>query len=502
MGLGSLLPMTTRWILALAFGLLALTSPTTSRAATQGPLRLHPANPHYFEFRGKPTILVTSGEHYGAVLNLDFNYVRYLDTLHAQGMNLTRTFSGAYLEPAGAFNITKNTLAPEPGRFIAPWAAVRDRRSASQTPKYDLHKWNKDYFQRLRDFVRQAGRRDIVVEFTLFCPFYEDSQWLLSPMNSQNNVQGLGSIPRTNVYTLDRHEGLLEVQERLVRKVVSELRHFDNVIYEICNEPYFGGVTVAWQHHMAELIKQTEGSFKVPHLISRNVANGASRIEDPHPAISIYNFHYASPPNAVGMNRHLPCAMGDNETGFRGTNDLPYRVEAWNFLLAGGALFNHLDYSFTADHENGTYAHYPATQPGGGNRHLRRQFRILRLFMEDMNFLAMKPDASAVTLTAGDGLRVQALIEPGRTYAAYVSPDDIVRGKVDRLKQPPATGLERRAAVSVELNPGNYQAEWLSPETGGILQVKALRRYPGGRQEFQSPSFAEDIALRVRAAVP
>src|SRR5712692_11481361 len=75
-------------------------------------LRLHPQNPHYFLFRGKPTVLVTSGEHYGAVLNLDFDFVKYLDTLQADKLNLTRTFSGAYYEPAGAFNIRSNTLAP------------------------------------------------------------------------------------------------------------------------------------------------------------------------------------------------------------------------------------------------------------------------------------------------------------------------------------------------------------------------------------------------------
>jgi hypothetical protein len=33
------------------------------------PLRLHPDNPHYFEFRGEPTVLITAGEHYGAVMN-------------------------------------------------------------------------------------------------------------------------------------------------------------------------------------------------------------------------------------------------------------------------------------------------------------------------------------------------------------------------------------------------------------------------------------------------
>ncbi len=47
----------------------------------QPPLALHPDNPRYFLFRGEPTVLVTSGEHYGAVLNRDFDYVRYLDAL-------------------------------------------------------------------------------------------------------------------------------------------------------------------------------------------------------------------------------------------------------------------------------------------------------------------------------------------------------------------------------------------------------------------------------------
>src|SRR4051812_28099142 len=60
------------------------------------PLALHPENPHYFLFREKAAVLITSGEHYGAVLNLDFDYVKYLDTLAADGLNLTRTFSGAY----------------------------------------------------------------------------------------------------------------------------------------------------------------------------------------------------------------------------------------------------------------------------------------------------------------------------------------------------------------------------------------------------------------------
>src|SRR5437867_6432893 len=262
-------------------------------------LRLHPRNPHYFLFRGKPTVLITSGEHYGAVLNLDFNYVKYLDTLAKDGLNLTRTFAGAYCEPPGAFKIASNTLAPSPDRFICPWARGDRPGYANGGNKFDLTKWDEAYFKRLTDFVAQANKRAIVVELNLFCPMYEESQWRLSPQNSINNVNGIGAIARTNVYTLDRSGGLLAVQDAMVRKIVTELNSFDNVYYEICNEPYFGGVTMAWQRHIADVIVETEKSLPNQHLISQNINNGSKKIEKPHPSVSIFNFHYATPPKAV-----------------------------------------------------------------------------------------------------------------------------------------------------------------------------------------------------------
>src|SRR5271163_5149113 len=100
----------------------AQASPQTStpRSAKPHPIRLHPANPHYFRFRGKAIALITSGEHYGAVLNRDFDYRRYLDTLQSDGLNYTRLFTGSYVEvPAKSFGILRNDLAPAPNRFLA-----------------------------------------------------------------------------------------------------------------------------------------------------------------------------------------------------------------------------------------------------------------------------------------------------------------------------------------------------------------------------------------------
>jgi hypothetical protein len=132
------------------------------------PLKLHPQNPHYFLFRGKPTILITSGEHYGAVLNLDFDYVKYLTTLRTDGLNHTRTWVGTYREIPGSFGITDNTLAPLPGRYVCPWARSAEPGYSQGGNKFDLTKWDEAYFTRLKDFLGQASRHGIVVEMNLW----------------------------------------------------------------------------------------------------------------------------------------------------------------------------------------------------------------------------------------------------------------------------------------------------------------------------------------------
>ncbi|RZJ51975.1 MAG: hypothetical protein EOO45_32250, partial [Flavobacterium sp.] len=319
--------------------------------AQKQPIALNAKNPHYFTYRNKPTVLITSAEHYGAVLNLDFNYISYLDELKRHGLNNTRTFTGAYVEHPGAFFIMGNTLAPKPGRLICPWKRSDQQGYAGGGNKFDLGQWDENYFIRLKDFMAQAEKRGIIVELTFFCPFYEIDQWKLSPMHEQNNINGIGMADRNMVYTLDKNKALLATQVNMVQKIVAELKHFPNLIYEICNEPYFNGVTLEWQHRIAETIKEAEREFKYPHLISQNIANNTLKVKEPHPAVSLFNFHYATPPVAVADNYDLTMPIGDNETGFKGNADETYRMQGWLFLLAGGALYNNLDYSFSVGNE-------------------------------------------------------------------------------------------------------------------------------------------------------
>ncbi len=437
------------------------------------PIQLHPENPHYFLWRGKATILITSGEHYGAVLNRAFDWRKYLTTLESQGFNLTRTFSGAYCEEPGNFNIKNNTLAPAKGDFLCPWARSETPGYAGGGNKFDLTKWDKDYFRRLRDFVAEAGRRGVVVELVLFCPFYEDSMWVLSPMNSANNVNRIGEMQRMEVYTL-KNAKLQAVQDAMVRRIVEELKDFDNLYYEICNEPYFGGVTLEWQHRIAQTIVEAEKKLGVRHLIAQNVANKGKKVENPNPNVSILNFHYAKPPTTVGENYGLNRVVGDDETGFSSSEPKPYRVEGWDFIIAGGAVFDNLDYSFAVGHEDGTNK---IDAPGGGGPVLWKQLEILRDFVNGFDFVKMRPDNSVVKGGVPEKATARALVQAGRVYAIYIN-----------------GGSE--AQLVVELPKGNYTAEWVNTKTGQV-DKKETFEHSGGSRALDSPKYADDIALRI-----
>jgi len=386
------------------------------------PLTLSKVNPHYAVFRGKPTLLIGSTEHYGAVINLDFDYIKYLDQLQKDGLNITRTWTGIYCESPSSFGITNNTLAPAPHKFICPWARSNEPGYYNGGNKFDLTKWDEQYFVRLRDFVKQAGDRGIVVDLGLFCFFYDDSMWLLSPLNPDNNINKLPAVKRHEVWTLKNPE-YVAIQEAYIRKIVSELNGFDNVFFEIINEPYAGGndtlnVKQDWQDWVAGKIVETEAPLKNKHLIQQNISNDSATIHHANPNVSIFSFHYALP-EAVTLNYGLNKLMGDGETGFDGPYELPYRYEAWDFLMAGGGMFNHLDYSFDSKHEDGTFE-MPVTSPGWGGQALRNQFGIMKKFFESLDFVNMKPDHSLITGTDNKLIKASALIKPGSVYTAYI----------------------------------------------------------------------------------
>ena len=201
---------------------------------------------------------------------------------------------------------------------------------------------------------------------------------------------------------------------------------------------------------------------------------------------------------AVTINHALGKVIGDDETGFRGQADLPYRLEAWNFLVAGGGIFSHLDYSYTTAHPGGTWMPLPPNQPGGGGPGFRRQMRVLADFMNGLEFVKMSPRDEVLSLGTATDMSARALVEDGRQYAIYVSLADTGRsGSTDRLRALATTTLpSREVDLAVTLPAGRYDATWVSPTTGQSL-VRERVNHQGGTRALHSPAFTTDLALKI-----
>ena len=487
--------------------LLTLLGPAVA-ASAEAPLARHAAHPAYLTFRGRATVLVGSGEHYGAVVNPDFDQRRYLDTVAAAGLNLTRLFVGTYYEKPGDFGIGANTLAPGPGRALAPWARSEAKGAADGGAKFDLARWSDAYFERLRGFVAEAGKRGIVVEVVLFSSYY-GSGWPYSPMNAANNVNGVGALPKEKANTLDNGT-LLAEQERVTRKIVDELRGADNVYYEIQNEPWADhevaadvvNVSVlpedvappwafwknrvdlaspdslAWQARIAAVVEDEDHRLGARHLLAQNYGNHRYPVRDVDPAVDILNFHYAWP-EAVTLNAGLGRVVSFDETGFASPSDrvaapetdAVYRRQAWEFLMAGGGVFSMLDYSFAVGHEDGTSVD---RAPGGGSPALRRQLRVLKDFLESLDVAALKPLPGLVESAPGAFTRALGTKERCGVY---------VRG-------------DGRTTLALDLPKGEWRAEWIDTKTGSSLKEAAFT-HEGGRRELASPPYERDVALRL-----
>ncbi|BET68673.1 hypothetical protein ASA1KI_35910 [Opitutales bacterium ASA1] len=481
----------------LAKAMLAVGLPVGAAVSAQ-PIRLHPENPRYFEWRGRPLVLVTSAEHYGAVLNRAFDFERYLAALQRDGMNYTRVFTGAYVEPQGAFGIERNTLAPAAGDYLSPWVQVRPMPDAP--PVHDLENISGEYLDRMKAFLASAARRGVVVEITFFSSTYGEAQWQVHPFNPRNNLQRIDVPEWKRLHTTEAPEQLQLLQEKLVRTLVRELRGFDNVFFEIQNEPWSDNpivvetlnpllananvypnvveipapISVAWQRRMAAAIADEQREREHPHMVAQNVSNFRLPVRDDDlvPGVSIVNFHYAHP-EAASWNRGLPLAFGYDESGFSGREDTPYRVGAWRFVMAGGALFNNLDYSFSVGHEDGDDTTNVA--PGGGGPELRRQLGVLSRFIHSFDLATLGPMDDVVV--RAPGVVPLVLGTQGHQYAVHL----LGRGP---------TNLELR------LPAGTYRAEWLDPRSGEAGPVETIR-VDRQTTSLRSPEFASEAALRL-----
>ncbi len=462
-----------RWLLLLVLLAPLLPGSLPANAASGAPsavwLRVHPENPRYFLWQDRATVLVGSGEHYGAVMNADFDYPKYLATVQRDGLNHTRIFLGDYVERAGAFGIVEDTIAPAPGRLLVPWARSDTPGYVGGGNKFDLDRWDPAFFARLHAFMREAARREIVVEVVLF---FVGPGWADSPLNPNNNVNRTTVIDSRRYLTL-ANGNLLARQEAYCRKIVRELQPYGNLYYNLCNEPWFYNqekpgfasqppvAVKAWIRRVADWVAAEEARLPQPHLLGVDLCNQGTVITPADQAkyfrrLALFSVHYDANAEILRLNPALPKILAFNETGFNGTADDAYRTQGWRFLLSGGALYSHLDFSFTVGHEDGTATprFRGASYDGGGSPALRRQLRVLLDFMRSLPVERMQPDNGVVV---GGADSWSALAWTGHAYAVWFPGDGPI-------------------APKVSLPAGTWRAEWVDILSGEVTASEISAR--------------------------
>jgi Family of unknown function (DUF6298) len=492
--------------------LLAAVAPSAANA--QEAINVDPANPKYLLFRGKPLVLVSASEHYGSVINRSFDYEKYLADAAEHKMTMTRTFL-LYRELQSARN-PSSPCKPESPDYISPFLRTGPGKAMDGEPVYDLDQWNPEYFERLHHFLDAASKRGIVVELTVFSNSYSPDTWALNPLRAENNLQHVGAVAWQEYITLKDKE-LVRRQIEYARKIIRETSEYDNVYYEICNEPG-GGIpghatpadVDAWQDEMARVMCEEMQRLNRPHLLSGQQAftYGAKNafpmdatfsgktfdIVNDHPLPNtLFNERVFEMGNfmskelmldGVGSfcraaySRSKPTVLDEDNTAslYRDTTGWTiHRKRAWTALL-NGCQYDYIDFSITVGSESETIA---------SRAEIRTWMQHLSEFMTSFDFVDSKPDTSWIA-EYPEHVLASGLSAGEHDYIAYIA--DL------RELSDPHAGEPIGGSISLALPPGNYNVSLYSPiggEYSPAIQVKG-----GTKNVVVLPEFKQYLVIR------
>lgn len=464
------------------------------------PICVHPDNPHYFLYKGDPTILITSAEHYGAVVNRRFDYQKYLQVLHFYGLNYTRIYPGALIEYVGKY-LPGNTLGVESEDLCLPWARSSTGGYVNGGNLFDLDRWDDAFFSRLKDFIIKAADWGVIVEICFFNAHVDDS-WVISPLYWRNNIQEIGHCRYFEVQTL-REAALVSKQEAYVRKIVEEVNQFDNVILEICDEPTIHETpeyeALEWVEHMANVITSTESLLPKKHLVAQQVEGSVDLSDNPKVQVITAQYVWVARCQQMGGMQALdrkyalnkPIEL--NETNYfpvwyYGDTVAASRVEAWEFILGGGSGFNHLNGIFTVDDPEGNTA---------DNIKLLSSIRNLKEFIYSFDFISMRQDKEFIKSGIPESAFCRGMSQTGKQYALYLHHSKYLPDKWGNKECYVVTPGSYIDKLVLDIPAGDYKAEWVDPSLGTVVSTEMIR-HKGGERVFTTPTYTIDIALGIK----
>ncbi|HKI02986.1 MAG TPA: hypothetical protein VKK31_13505 [Thermoanaerobaculia bacterium] len=426
---------------------------------------------------------------------------------------------------------------------------------------------NANFFANLASVVAFAQSRPnkIYVEVTFFAPWV--GVFELGPWHPNHGRALIGGVvtpvgfsdrayfvkPDTNPATMAQNEGMRTYQKKVIDWTVDALASYDNVYFEIANEPEkfqpetpgCGAPTTqtataanvaTWQNSMVtELVNYEQTNYVNTGVLSRrhliavqpfSIAGANQAFANPN--IDIVNGHYTTisaanggmgaitlartyptQPRILGSNEDKISGVGSsgntascNATSCSGQPDSA-RAGAWEFMLTRGGTFDHFGYFYNST----------------SGVQIRNQIGVLKTFLLSLPLrqVVASPDTpnwinigSYATTTASN--KYYAALEPASTaatikYALYIH-RSTTRNLGFRGYQPvapPPGDYSENLKLCLGPTSGSYLAEWISPTSGAVLSFQNIT-WPGsttcanggpGSVNLNSQTYTYDIALRV-----
>ena len=370
---------------------------------------------------------------------------------------------------------------------------------------------------------------------------------------------------------------LRNVQVALMQQTVNALSSLNNFYWELANETdlpgrVFGQPLIKWHKYMARKLWDMEKLKGRHHLIAANVTtndvatqgviDGLINFSDlparPGLGIDVINSHYVRLRGQIGsipeLSRYSGIRLltdynvfenngapktnnikiwGYNEDRASGTeNDYQFtadngRVEAWEFFMNGGGLYDHLSYRWAnPDDINNNVNQWKSPDT------TRTYFKYLSKFMSTIPLVDMK------RMTANQTQRwiiTPPSYGPGKFWAAMSNSGPTSNGNtmflfyIHRSTYKDLPDFDRYNAYEGGVKPGisftvrnlsrgcsqaNFKAEWFYPDgkkieddggvtTSGVLlpvnhsTVPSFQMTATSQKELTSPRFRQDVVLKI-----
>jgi len=439
-------------------------------AEATGPLRVHPDNPRYFTDGtktpdGSLRAIYLTGSHTWYNLQdsgtigeplTHFNYDAYLEMLQSWGHNFIRMW-------AWEGGVNDKYCQPLAYSRTGPGSALDGK------PKFDLDKFDQEYFTRLRSRVAAADKKGIYVSIMLFQGWSIYSHgygnpWPLHPFNKANNINGIdgdadGDGEGKEVHTLQL-PAIKSLQEAYVRKVIDTVNDLDNVLYEITNETAI--YSKDWQYHMVRYIKSYEATKPKQHLVGMSAFDSGR--EGSMEALYGSPVDWIAPQNdgEAGDFRDDPPAADGSKVMISDTDHLwgvgGDRTWAWKSFTRG----LHTIYMDPIINSDGTAE--PLWQEA------RKAMGLILNLAGKMNLPKMTPRNDLASTR-------YCLANLGTEYLVYL----------------PRSG---KVIVDLTANPGPFVIEWIHPVDGTVTPSEVVMG--GDKRIFKSP-LSNDAVLYIRS---